>query len=748
MTRIIRNSRGQVAIFVALLFQVLFLFFAMIVNVGLLVHHKINLQNSVDLAAYYGGMKQAEVMNAISHINYQIKQSWKLLVWRHRVLGSAGAASDPDRVLPLEKINSGVAEVAAGLGGSRDYKSLYLKPRFCIAYEPHEVHGSVGKNNENTCRQAWMSTAKAALPNPGALRIPGFFSFGNTVASAITTAIDSATTRCATVGALNYVTGGRFIVAHFMDSEERAFLINYLAMGLSAQRDDFYDISGDSVRQGLEKTLRHNLTDANRESLEFDLLNGLSMDACRATGAQVGYTKGSNVPPWLVPIEVYPVWRYSDCETIESGGATTVSITGRQLDYFNQPGMSNTNRVPQHLKQQLAGLEASKALMPRPVLIGFEKDPWCMAYVGVKAKTKPKIPFMPLSEVELTAEAYTKPFGGRIGPWYTKTWDPAHVGRGRIDGTADSYNVDQMVEKNGPIRVRDLSGITTIDNPEWVPNISRFAGDRYPIVDKFPSGGYAIERVLAYFHRALRTDLNSTYYASLGQGKSYPFSLKSSDSKLSLNYYNTVGVAYTESAGSGRDQLTWDAESKSAPKLRLLEIAGIAPNIFDMSYYSIEPDFYNNYYKKILNHIEKRGGWEDNRFVLGDYGARFDLNEAAQKMNIFDQIRIQRDVEAQLESTTNMPYVVKNSEHLLNSWSVDNLLDYSQNSKLGKCNTPSGASFEQPLDPPTPGNCINGGRVGFSVKLVSKDYLKSDDLELGGQGVGGAAIRNAPPEDW
>ncbi|HEX4922761.1 MAG TPA: pilus assembly protein TadG-related protein, partial [Bdellovibrionales bacterium] len=48
---IVSNRRGQMALFVALLFQILFVFFAMVVNVGLLVHDKINLQNSVDLGA-------------------------------------------------------------------------------------------------------------------------------------------------------------------------------------------------------------------------------------------------------------------------------------------------------------------------------------------------------------------------------------------------------------------------------------------------------------------------------------------------------------------------------------------------------------------------------------------------------------------------------------------------------------------------------------------------------------------------
>ncbi|NJL25348.1 MAG: hypothetical protein HC902_09325 [Calothrix sp. SM1_5_4] len=74
-----RNQRGQAAIFVALMFNVLFVFFAMAINIALVVHDKINLQNSVDLAAYYAASKQAELLNAIAHENYAIRQSYKLL---------------------------------------------------------------------------------------------------------------------------------------------------------------------------------------------------------------------------------------------------------------------------------------------------------------------------------------------------------------------------------------------------------------------------------------------------------------------------------------------------------------------------------------------------------------------------------------------------------------------------------------------------------------------------------------------
>ena len=58
-----QKQKGQISIFAILIFPVLFMIFAMSINITLVVHDKINLQNSVDLAAYYGAMKQAEMLN-------------------------------------------------------------------------------------------------------------------------------------------------------------------------------------------------------------------------------------------------------------------------------------------------------------------------------------------------------------------------------------------------------------------------------------------------------------------------------------------------------------------------------------------------------------------------------------------------------------------------------------------------------------------------------------------------------------
>src|SRR5437764_657897 len=102
----LRNESGQMTIFIALIFQVLFVFFAMVINISLLVHDKINLQNSVDLGAYYAAERQAEILNEIAHINYQIRQDYKLLTWRYRVLGTLGRTGD-GAGFPLPQFSQG-----------------------------------------------------------------------------------------------------------------------------------------------------------------------------------------------------------------------------------------------------------------------------------------------------------------------------------------------------------------------------------------------------------------------------------------------------------------------------------------------------------------------------------------------------------------------------------------------------------------------------------------------------------------
>ncbi|MGZ3804946.1 MAG: TadE/TadG family type IV pilus assembly protein, partial [Pseudobdellovibrionaceae bacterium] len=207
VTRIL-NRKGQVAIFIALIFQVLFLFFAMIINVGLLVHHKINLQNSVDLAAYYGAMKQAEMLNAVGHVNYQIRQSWKLLSWRYRQLGTAGdyGVHPYDKV--LRQIRPDDIEGLPQPSAMSTEKDYYDAPAFCITYSPF----SPMPKGESTCKlQSKQRTINLFSPPP---TIAGFFSINEAIRKASDRALSEALDRCRYVGQFNFVILAEFMAAY------------------------------------------------------------------------------------------------------------------------------------------------------------------------------------------------------------------------------------------------------------------------------------------------------------------------------------------------------------------------------------------------------------------------------------------------------------------------------------------------------------------------------------------------------
>ena len=66
--------------------------------------------------------------------------------------------------------------------------------------------------------------------------------------------------------------------------------------------------------------------------------------------------------------------------------------------------------------------------------------------------------------------------------------------------------------------------------------------------------------------------------------------------------------------------------------------------------------------------------------------------------------------------------------------------------RFGRCAIPDD-DFK--LEYKVPGACgARGGRNGYSVKLVSKDYLMSSQQPNGGAGESPGALVNPPPNGW
>ena len=116
-------QNGQVTIFFASTILVFITFIAFIVNIGLFVKAKINLQNSVDAAAWAGAAVQSRQLTNIAYVNWEMRNTYKEWMFKYYVLGN----------LSNKDIKNGVAgtttnfRMEASSGGKDSYLSILGK---------------------------------------------------------------------------------------------------------------------------------------------------------------------------------------------------------------------------------------------------------------------------------------------------------------------------------------------------------------------------------------------------------------------------------------------------------------------------------------------------------------------------------------------------------------------------------------------------------------------------------------------
>lgn len=702
------------AIFFALIFQVLFVLFAMIVNVGLLVHHKINLQNSADLAAYYGAMKQAEMMNAMAHINYQIRQSWKLLAWRYRVLGTGGYEPGTQPYLSASnqlRLNDAFEMPVESMPANE--QEAWRAPVFCVYYQPFRQN-----KGQNTCKGALRPDANRITLFKAPPVIAGFLGITGLARSIAQDSLEQIQIASDDAGEFNWTMLARFVVGFNLDQADRKLALIQLARGLSKSPEDFNELNGQSVKVGLLNTLKKNLTIPNRESLRDDqvkIINGLGHERCSAASVSQ-----FDPPKWLSEVKIAPAFFTLD----QIAGDSSINFGILNLSRDSLP------RVQNKFTDEIAILKdyVDPLAPPYNSSLGYEKNPWCMAYVGVVATTAPKIPFSPLGEIKMTAIAFAKPFGGRMGPWYNKIWDPSSPKSNRGDRT------DELV----PTRVDDPSSIPEPRDFTRIPNYARFPGDQLGLISR---------NTLGRFHR-LFYDLNQGFNTRNGQfARAQPPGPPPTptDTSPDFNYWSHVHKPYPQNLKF--DTLSWDSNNNFAPRQRELELLAIAPDLFDITYYSIEPDFYNNYYKTIKQeYLRANTGFQPQQF-RPDHGGQVNSTADMEAYNVKKQIEKVAQYAQALEidpvgsggAAQGLTYLVKDVNHLLTGWTGTHSRNFDLDpEKFGKCKLASLPGT------PAPGLCVDGGRTGYSVKLVSYDYLHSQDLQLGGEGGTQGPILNPP----
>ena len=650
-----RRNSGQLAIFIALIFQMVFILFAMSLNVALVVHDKINLQNSVDLAAYYGAMKQAQTLNAIAHINYQIRQSWKLFAWRYRVFGNPYAARINSLDIPLDKENT-PSPFHPRTGSQRVYIvcTAAYNANSNIGWGTFYLPEGSGTGNSWTpstgqdyrfCEDIELNIPAISIPNSSS---PWLQPLVTAIVQVATVGDRELRRKCQAYAYTNWLFA-LFSLYHFrIDHSRKAKLIYKIAEKIAGEGKEID--SKQAISSGAEQTFKNNLTYINQQSLsdansKFETHNSL---------------RNTRPDNWLSSESFYvypPIYVNTHCR----GNSSECSCEGTGAFATNPPQPLPPGAIPyRSIAKKLLDFSNTRTLCQDQgndnfcdSSAGLSKVDDFIVYFGARAELQYEnqifLPFFRNQKLTLKAQAFAKPFGGRIGPKYEN-------------------------DKNLPLSPSSNPGEVSVQQAsDESPNYAKYPGDTLGLTS----------------HYVQRRWANNIYNAN-------------------KSHKNVANYVHDEVS-----PLSLGPESKK------WELAAIAPDLFDITYFTILPSYMETYYKHL-----GPDGW--NFKPTRDFGG-----------GIKQQIRTLFTLSSEFDSVKNSFYVVKNYAHLLTGWNPPKV-KYKANddrypasiidTSFAHCEPGAWDSDLDAGSDPTDARigigCVTGGRTGYSVKMIHKKHLQ------------------------
>jgi len=691
----IKNAKGQMAIFFVLIFQVLFVLFAMTINVALVVHDKINFQNSLDLAALYGAKKQAEVLNALAHINYQMKQNYKLLAWRYRILGSMA--------IPYQATGHNTEAWCPGSSETSDFCSPgplcpgsiysgYCDKGFSVCMNA-SIWGAPGTAGSDYCKNNQVDIPRLRATTPIAIFLP--WTIPNYIQER--QRIEDFQNICRQQKGLSYLFT-QVLLSHFrLDQKDRKIMMKAIFKE-SLHRGK--DLDGHSINAGAEKVFKKNLSYSNYQNYN----NSLSF---------FNSLEGASFEDFLNPLNIWPTLLYMDMDT---------DCSGRLVPHQQQPTesieLSESYQDFYNTFERLFRFNSQLSNRPnwdlQTLTLGYSKNPNFKVYYGIQTEisyqTLTQL-FSPTDQaITLKGSAFAKPFGGRIGP--TQTTDPL---------------IRKQIEITSLASIADNTATYNLH-----PNYSRYPGDRWGLID-----------------RKLHTG-NTAFL------KKTPSAIPDAPSPYAPQYLDHLEdttradpLSYADDAGS--------REGAAFHFLRLMELLAVFPNTFDIIHYSILNNYMKTYFPKICKLIGRnQQACEPYRrelirfnssvpaYIRGDFGypesdlyfqRNLQVSKVGNSFMPFFLVKNRNPVNLNIlnipansgryYSTQNIrySYLISDPAHLLTAWvphtSRDRYEDYSTfpARMFAKCY--ESTDNPNPALKPIPSGCSVGGRSGYSIKLIS-----------------------------
>ncbi len=428
---LLRREDGQLTIFFAIVLLILITLLAFIINVGLFVKAKINLQNSVDAAAFAGAAVQARQLTTISHLNWEMRNTYKEWLFKYYVLGQLS--------LNKTKLTGGVLPTtgkhAQHVPGKMNFRQDLFDRSNTLMQNTPGVEEVDPYNAPSVCIHFGNDDICQIYKVPG---IPRFDPVGLPGISehheAFVNVLDQEKSKdCSVRSNLNFMTalmwtygtekeipGGTTIAINrpgaWVQSMELALRVRNMEHLVNSPPIPKVCNSGSGCTQpmGLAQTGEIPYHERTIKAFESGIRNlGEEMQATFALYelSPTPQTFGTNtLSGSLYPTD--PTKYYLDLKVMPINYIMfyTTFVTS-QGQYSG--GVAST-----------AQCDSSKTALPVPgYIIGFVKNPAMLTYYAVKGEARFSGLFFPFTSSEgilLKAYAAAKPFGGRIGPYLFK----------------------------------------------------------------------------------------------------------------------------------------------------------------------------------------------------------------------------------------------------------------------------------------------------------------------------------------
>lgn len=421
------DNKGQITVFFAVACLIIVTLIAFVINIGLFVKAKINLQNATDAAAWSGAATQSRQLTDIAYLNWEMRNVYKQWLFRYYVLGNLSTKGVQN---PGSKGNNNfvtgsnnVMDFTMGPNISDDrfnLPSVCIYPResfsdndLCSIYKvPGLPRISFGFGSIDQTTSALTDALSKQKSSDCAARTKANFNIALAwIYGTGATEFDKKLLANAPQSAINIP--GAWVKA--MEITHRIRNLEYIVNTppkTSISRDSIIILENENWA-GNERAIKA-FASAYRNLGNDSLLGSeikSSFSLTEITPTEYLASNPNDLSSLFIP-QPYPKY-YLDLRLMPLNFVNFFT----SLIPFADPGKAGDT-------VREGACEVAKIAIPVPGYpIGFTKNPEVVTYYAVKGEASFSGLFNPVKSIRLTAFAAAKPFGGRIGPTIFNNFD-------------------------------------------------------------------------------------------------------------------------------------------------------------------------------------------------------------------------------------------------------------------------------------------------------------------------------------